>query len=206
MADRLQSGLDRRIADLLGQEPSQALDGMTDAAIEALAAQALGVDAGWVGRDIVYPGFEAPRAVRAVKPPRCSVVLASAELAVAGEDGLGLFAGLLGTAEEACWVEVAIAREWRQCEPCARYATAFERHALRAVAQLATDERIVHARVAWIVLASTESRARADLAAWERLALAEGLPVGAPVIRAGAMPDVEGNGACVTAIVPVQRL
>ncbi|MEY4102880.1 MAG: hypothetical protein RL461_82, partial [Planctomycetota bacterium] len=71
---------------------------------------------------------------------------------------------------------------------------------------LATDERIVHARLAWVSLASSEDRARADLEVWDRLAVQEGLPVGAPVVRALDMPDVQGNAACVTAIVPVQRL
>lgn len=205
MADHLRDALGRRIASLRGQDPPQSLDDLTDASIEALVASALGTDAGWVGTRIQYPGFEAPRTARSTKAPRCSVVLAPHELATTAIDA-GLFAGLHSSAEEAIWVEASIVREWHRCEPCARYAAAFKQHALRAVAQLATDERIVHARVAWVILASSEDRARSDLVAWERLAVQEGLPVGAPVVRALAMPDVQGNAACVTAIVPVQRL
>lgn len=204
MADRMHAGIGRLIMQRSAEDPPASLDDLSDRELLVHAADGVGEDAGWTGLEIPYPGFEAPAGKARAKPPRCSIVLASREVGLGHEDA-GLFAGSMCGPEEACWVELVLAREWRQLERCPRYAASFTERAMRMVAQLATDERIVHARLAWILLASSEQRARTDLASWERLALAEGLPVGAPVIRSLPMPDVQGNAACVTAIVPVQR-
>jgi len=205
MADRLHASLAQLISCLAAQDPPASLDDLSDGQFLMHAADALGEDACWRGIELCYPGFEAPSGKARAKPPRCSVVLAPREVAKT-DDVPGLFSDATSTPEEACWVELVLAREWRQLERCPRYATQFTERAMRMVAQLATDERIVHARLAWVVLASSDERGRTDLASWERLALAEGLPIGAPVIRSATMPDVQGNGACITAIVPVQRL
>lgn len=205
MADQLHAGIAHLITRLAELDPPASLDDVSDRELLAHASTSLGTGAAWTGTDLPYPGFEAPAGKARAKPPRCSVVLASRDVQGA-HDAPGLFAESMSTPEEACWVELVLAREWRQCEQCPRYAAAFTDRAMRMVAQLATDERILHARVAWIVMASSEERARTDLASWEQLALAEGLPVGAPVIRSLPMQDLQGNAACVTAIVPVQRL
>gem|GEM_PF-1497560 len=205
MADRLHASLAQLIACLAAQDPPASLDDLGDGQFLMHAADALGEDASWRGIELFYPGFEAPSGKARAKPPRCSVVLAPRELAYP-DDAPGLFSDATSTPEEACWVELVLAREWRQLERCPRYAAQFTDRAMKMVAQLATDERIVHARLAWVVLASSEDRGRTDLASWERLAVAEGLPIGAPVIRSVPMPEVQGNAACITAIVPVQRL
>ncbi len=204
MADRLHAGLAHLITRLAAEDPPTSLDDLSDRQVLKHAAEALGNEADWTGLELPYPGFEAPAANARAKAPRCSIVLAPREV-VLGHEAPGLFAGSMCDPEEACWVEVVLAREWRQLERCPRYAASFSDRAMRMAAQLATDERIVHARLAWIVLASSEERGRTDLGSWERLAVAEGLPVGAPVIRSAAMPEVQGNTACITAIVPVQR-
>jgi hypothetical protein len=204
MADRLHASLAHLITRFGAEDPPASLDDLSDGQIITHAAGALDGDAGWTGLDFPYPGFEAPSRNARAKPPRCSVVLAPREVAPTIDEP-GLFSDATSTPEEACWVELVLAREWRQCERCPRYAAQFTDRAMRMVAQLATDERIVHARLVWIVLASSDERGRTDLASWEQLAVAEGLPIGAPVIRSTAMPDVQGNAACITAIVPVQR-
>jgi len=204
MADRLHAGLAHLITCVSAEDPPASLDDLSDGQFLMHAADALGKDAGWTGLELPYPGFEAPSGKARAKPPRCSVVLAPREVAKT-DDVPGLFSDATSAPEEACWVELVLAREWRQLERCPRYAAQFTDRAMRMVAQLATDERIVHARLAWVVLASSDDRGRTDLASWERLAVAEGLPIGAPVIRSAPMPDVQGNAACITAIVPVQR-
>ncbi len=204
MADRLHASLAHLITRFGAEDPPASLDDLSDGRLIMHAAEALGRDAGWAGLDLPYPGFEAPSGHARAKPPRCSVVLAPREVAQANDEP-GLFSDTTSAPEEACWVELALAREWRQLERCPRYAAQFTDRAMRMVAQLATDERIVHARLGWIVLASSDERGRTDLASWERLAVAEGLPIGAPAIRSMPMPDVQGNAACITAIVPVQR-
>jgi len=205
MVDRLHEGIRCVIARLGQQDPPVSLDDVSDREILMHAADAVGTGAEWTGLDLPYPGFEAPAGKARARPPCCSIVLAPSEVQTLDET-TGLFTESTSAPEEACWVELVLAREWRQCERCPRYAVAFTDRALRKVAQLATDERIVHARLAWIVLASSEDRGYTDLASWERLAVAEGLPVGTPVIRSLPMPDLQGNAACITAIVPVQRL
>ena len=204
MADRLHAGLAHLITRLRAEDPPTSLDELSDRQLLKHAAFALGDEADWTGLEFPYPGFEAPATNARAKAPRCSIVLAPREVEL-DHDVPGLFAGSTCDPEEACWVEVVVAREWRQLERCPRYAASFSDRAMRMVAQLATDERIVHARLAWIVLNSSDERGRTDLASWERLAVAEGLPVGAPSIRSTSMPEVQGNAACITAIVPVQR-
>lgn len=204
MADRLHAGLAHLITRLRAEDPPTSLDELSDRQLLKHAAFALGDEADWTGLELPYPGFEAPATNARANAPRCSIVLAPREVGL-DHDVPGLFAGSTCDPEEACWVEVVVAREWRQLERCPRYAASFSDRAMRMVAQLATDERIVHARLAWIVLASSDERGRMDLTSWERLAVAEGLPVGAPSIRSTPMPEVQGNAACITAIVPVQR-
>jgi hypothetical protein len=205
MADRFYAGIAKLVMQLGEHDPATSLDDVSDRDLHVQAAEAIGAGVGWSSRDLPYPGFEAPAGNVRAKPPRCSVVLAPRHVQ-GPDDAPGLFSDSMCAPEEACWIEFVLAREWRHVERCPRYAPAFTDRAMRLVAQLATDERIVHARLAWLVLASSEERARTDLATWERLALSEGLPIGAPVIRAQPIPDVQGNAACLTAIVPVQRL
>jgi len=205
MADRLHAGFAHLVARLGTEEPPCSLDALSDREIVAHAANSVRGGAPWTGLDHPYPGFEAPNGHRHAKAPRCGIVLAPCEVRCA-EDAPSLFTDAMSTPEEACWVELVLAREWHQFERCPRYASAFTDRAMRLVAQLATDDRIVHARLGWIMLTSNEERARTDLASWERLALAEGLPIGAPSIRSLPMPDLQGNATCITAIVPVQRL
>lgn len=204
MVDRLHAGFTHLITRISAEDPPASLDDLSDQQLLKHAADALGNEADWTGLELPYPGFEAPAGNARAKPPRCSIVLAPREVRSTA-DMPGLFTDSMSSPEEACWVEAVLAREWRQFERCPRYATQFTDRAMRMVAQLATDERIVHARLVWIVLASSDERGRTDLASWERLAVAEGLPIGSPTIRSSPMPEVQGNAACVTAIVPVQR-
>ena len=143
MADRLHAGLAHLITCVSAEDPPASLDDLSDGQFLMHAADALGKDAGWAGLELPYPGFEAPSGKARARPPRCSVVLAPREVAKTDEVP-GLFSDATSTPEEACWVELVLAREWRQLERCPRYAAQFTDRAMRMVAQLATDERIDH--------------------------------------------------------------
>lgn len=205
LADALELGIRRAQQQRAQAEPAGSLEGLSDDALHALAAESLAATAPWSARAVPYPGFEPPRASRKARAPRCAVVVAGSPLDEPST-GLDLYSDHRATAESACWIEITVAREWRSLARCPDYHRAFATRSLRWAAQLATDERVLHGRLAWVILASTAQRALADLHAWERLAVAEGLPVGAAVSRTTVLPDLEGNAACVTAIVPVHRL
>ncbi len=204
IAETLADAASAWIADHRTRDDRASLDELTDAQWIDLAARALKQLHPFATTGAPYPGFVAPLANRSARAPRCALALSPRPLADPG-DASTLFARLGATPHEAWWLEFEITAEWRHCEPNASYARSFERSSLRRVAQLATDESIVHAALVWILLASSETRAREDLAAWERLALSEGLPISTGAVRVVPIPEVQGNGCALIAVMPVGR-
>ena len=206
-----------RAADALREEAARrdeeqspyGLDALDEVELHPLFAAAFEAHGWGALREQRYPGVSSRP--RRSEGDRCDVVLTHEP----GERLLDpLMAGTLFASRgvdplDALWIEVKTAHQSALiggvAGPDPGYASSLLTGAMRDVRKLGADDGIVHAALLLTMFTQDEHIARHDLGAWAHRCLDKGLSIRAPIVASFPIADRIGNGACLVAVIGVDR-
>lgn len=206
VADAIEGGLRRRMAQLDLEQSVTGLDALDELALHAILADCL-AEAGYgVQRERRYPADRAKR--RESEGERCDLVLTPDGRPLRETDAKATLFDRPDAVEpdEAFWLEVKLVSQFTEEGPNRNYASQLLSTVRHDVTKLSKDPDILRAAILIVLFVRDAIVAEHDLGVWQDRCLQRGLPIGAPSVRTLPMTDRLGNGVCAIAVYPVSHL
>jgi hypothetical protein len=206
IADAIESGLQRRLAQFEAEQSVYGLDSLDEVALHPLIAVAL-EEAGYgVHREQRYPADRKHR--RISEGERCDFVLTPDGCPLKHPDAA---ATLFEPPEsidlcDAFWLEAKVIAQFNQEGANRNYASQLLATVRHDVTKLAKDDGILHAGLLILMFVRDQVVAEHDLGIWENRCIKRGLPIAAPSRRFIPINDRCGNGMCAISLYPVSHL
>lgn len=206
IADAVQTGLQRTLAQHDLEQAVYSLDALDEVALHPAIAQSLQEAGFGVFREQRYPADRIRRKVS--HGERCDFVLTPDGIPLKHPDAADtLFdpadAVPLG---DAFWLEAKVVPQFTIDGPNRYYASQLLSTVRQDVTKLSKDSGILHAGLLIVLFVSEERVAEHDLGIWQDRCLQRGLPIGAPARRLFGMTDRHGNRVCAISAYPVNHL
>jgi hypothetical protein len=206
IADALEAGLRRRMAQLDLEQSVKGLDALDEVSLHATLAEGL-AEAGYgVYREQRYPADRERR--RGSEGERCDLVLTPDRRPLREPDAKATLFDRSDAVDpdEAFWLEVKLVTQFTEEGPNRNYTSQLLSSVRGDVTKLSKDADILHAGLLVVLFVHDAIVAEHDLGVWLDRGLQRGLPIGAPSVRMLAMTDRLGNGICAVAVYRVSHL
>jgi hypothetical protein len=206
IADALEAGLRRRMAQLDLEQSVTGLDALDEVALHATLADCLAEADCGVHREQRYPADRGRR--RGSEGERCDLVLTPDSRPLREPDAKATLFDRSDAVEpdEAFWLEVKLVAQFTEEGPNRNYASQLLSGVGHDVTKLSKDRDILHAGLLIVLFVHDAIIAEHDLGVWLDRGLQRGLPIGTPSVRMMPMTDRFGNGVCAIAVYPVSHL
>lgn len=206
IADALQSGLRTRFAEIDAEQAVYGIDALQETDLHPVIDRCF-TEAGYGSyREIRYPADRTKGRLSTGR--RCDLVLTKhgQPLQVEAAESTLFDAQDAVPHEDAFWMEVKIAHQYRPGGANRNYASQLAAPVRADVAKLAADPGILHAGVLLILFTASEEIARHDGRMWQERCLHRALPIAAPSWRHISMSNRIGNANCSFGLFPVSHL
>ena len=206
IADALAEGLAAHFARLDEEHAVYGLDALPELAVHPVIAAAFAQAGFGVHQEQRYPSDRTKK--RGSEGDRCDLVLTKDALPLAAPDRAPTLFDPADAVDltDAFWLEVKVIPQFTIDGPNHRYTAELVAPAVRDVAKLARDPRIVHAGVLIVLFVANQVVADHDLSVWQNRCLDRGAPIGSPSVRCVPMTERHGNAVCAIALYPINRM
>jgi len=206
IADAVQAGLQRTLAQHDLEQAVYSLDALDEVALHPIVAQSLQEAGFGVFREQRYPADRVRRKVS--HGERCDFVLTTDNRWLKHPDAADtLFDPADAMAlSDAFWLEAKVVPQFTIDGPNPYYASQLLSTVRLDVTKLSKDPGILHAGLLIVLFVSDEQVAAHDLGIWQDRCLRRGLPIGAPAQRLVCITDRHGNRVCAISAFPVNHL
>lgn len=208
IADALQVGFHRALAQHDAEQAVDGLDALDELGLQPIIADALQSAGYGVHREQRYPADRAISRSRLSTGERCDFVLTAEGKSLVVEDSRGTLFDPLDAVplDEAFWLEVKVVSQFTREGPNTNYASQLLSAVRKDVTKLAKDQGILRAALLIVLFVDSQQVADHDLGVWQDKCLERGLPIGAPAMRGIPINNRHGNSLCVIAVYPVSHL
>jgi len=205
IADALQAGLRRRLAQLDLEQSVTGLDALDEVALHPALAEMLSRGGYGVHREQRYPADRTKH--RESEGRRCDFVLTPDRLPLREPDAKATLFDPPDAVDldDAFWLEVKVVAQFTPGGPNRNYSSQLLSTVGQDVMKLSRDRGILHAGILIVLFVREAAVAEHDLGIWQDRCLQRGLPIGAPSVRMLSLTDRLGNGVCALALYPVNH-